>query len=175
MSTSTPARSPRDRASESLHQEGLIGHDCLVPELLETFAFGVALHLTTAAEGGRQSPLAGGSGPEARFAYRPNWGLPGMTPPDQSGAPVLAFSREHVAPGDEVRVVVVPPFPGMIPEWERVQVGDVLPMYEGPHVCGHGRIIWRRATVLPLPPGDENSFRNWVVGPEGASEPDTHA
>ena len=96
-----------------------------------TFAFGVLLRLTTTQEGGRKTPLAGGHGDEARFRYKPNWGLPGMVAPDQSGAPVLGFDQTEVVPGDTVRVVIVPPFPGMIPEWAKVQPGDDLPMYEG--------------------------------------------
>ena len=84
---------------------------------------------------------------------------------------MLAFSQEPVAPGDEVRVVIVPPYPPMVPEWARVQVGDVLPMYEGARVCGHGRIVWRRDTILPLPAADEEAFRAWVIGPDDALEP----
>jgi hypothetical protein len=94
-----------------------------------------------------------------------------MTPPDQSGAPVLAFSRENIAPGEDVRLVIVPPFPQMVSEWSHVQVGDELPMYEGAQVCGHGRILWRRETSLPLTTDDETRFRDWVQGPDDVSEP----
>ncbi|NTW38509.1 MAG: hypothetical protein HGA44_01265 [Cellulomonadaceae bacterium] len=136
-----------------------------------TYAFGVLLQLTTTAQGGRQTPLLGGAGPEARFAYRPNWGLPQMAPPEQTGAPVLAFSAQHIHPGDQVRVVIVPPYPQMLPEWSRVVIGDVLPMYEGSRVCGHGRVLWRRDTYLPVPEPDERRFRAWVLDPTTLAEP----
>jgi hypothetical protein len=130
------------------------------------------LQFTTTAQGGRRTPLLGGAGPEARFTYRPNWGLPQMTPPDQTGAPVLAFSAQHIHPGDQVRVVIVPPYPQMVPEWTHVAIGDVLPMYEGPRVCGHGRVLWRRDTHLPVPEPDEQRFRAWVLDPTTPAEPD---
>lgn len=132
-----------------------------------TFAFGVLLRLTSSDAGGRQTSLPGGDGPEVRFRYRPNWGLPGMTPPDQTGAPVLAFSRSDVAPGDEVRVVIVPPFPEMVPLWAEVQPGTELPMYEGVRVCGVGRVLWRTTTEWPLPEADEERFRGWLSASPG--------
>lgn len=106
-------------------------------ETTATYALGVELRLVTTANGGRKTPLAGGL--EGRFQYRPNWGLPGMVPPDQTGAAVFGFSRENIAPGEMARAVIVPPFPGMLPEWARVEPGTELPMYEGARVCGYGR------------------------------------
>ncbi|MHA3947177.1 hypothetical protein [Cellulomonas bogoriensis] len=137
-----------------------------------TYAFGVQLRLTSTAQDGRRTPLLGGAGREAMFQYCPNWGLPHMTPPDQTGARVLAFSKENIHPGDEVRVVIVPPYPQMVGEWTRIVVGDVLPMYEGPRVCGHGRVLWRRGTQLPVPRRDEEMFRAWVLDPSTPAEPD---
>ena len=137
-----------------------------------TYAFGVLLRLTTADQGGRQTPLLGGAGRDAKFEYRPNWGLPHMAAPEQTGAPVLAFSKGNIHPGDEVRVVIVPPYPQMVSEWSRVAIGDVLPMYEGPRVCGHGRVLWRRDTHLPMPDEDEERFRAWVLDHATPVEPD---
>jgi hypothetical protein len=137
-----------------------------------TYAFGVHLRLTTTEEGGRSAPLLGGAGPGSRCRYRPNWGLPWMTPPEQTGAPVLGFSGENIHPGADARVVIVPPYPGMVPEWSRVAVGAVLAMYEGPRVCGHGRVLWRRETQLPMPVCDEDRFRAWVMDPAAPHEPD---
>jgi hypothetical protein len=148
-------------------------HSVRVQEPYETFAFGIRLRLTTTDEGGRRTPLAGGSDASVQFQYRPNWGLPDMTPPDQTGAPVLAFSREHILPGEEVRAVIVPIFPAMVPAWSHVQVGDTLPMYEGPRVCGRGLILWRRKIMLPSPEGGVAAFLAWVQGAEDAPEPPT--
>lgn len=94
-----------------------------------------------------------------------------MQPPEQSGAPVLGFSKEDIEPGDEVRAVIMPLFPQMLGEWKRVRVGDVLPMYEGQRVCAHGRVLW----VRQLPSGwrdeDEAAFRQWVAGTSDVLEP----
>ena len=137
-----------------------------------SFAFGLLLRLTTTAEGGRTTPLAGGRGTDTRFEYRPNWGLPGMTPPEQTGAPVLGFDQTSIAPGDTVRVVIVPPYPPMVQAWTQVQPGDDLPMYEGSRICGHGRVLWRRDTMLPLPETDEQRFRRWLVDGSEYGEPE---
>lgn len=141
-------------------------------DAFQTFAFGVELRLTTASEGGRSSPLSGDAITEARFAYRANWGLPGVTAPGQTGAPVLAFSQEPVEPGDEVRAVIVVPYPQTVPDWAAVEVGDVLPMYEGSRVCGHGRIAWRRQTLLPLPAEVQDAFMAWIVSADRRGAPD---
>ncbi|MEZ0448378.1 hypothetical protein [Cellulomonas sp. ICMP 17802] len=130
-----------------------------------TYAFGMLLRLATTEQGGRQTAISGGAGRGEKFTYRPNWGLPHMSAPEQTGAPVLAFSREKVEPGDQVHVVIVPPYPWMVSEWGRVNIGDELPMYEGPRVCGHGQVLWRCDTQLPLPEQDEELFRAWVLAP----------
>jgi hypothetical protein len=63
------------------------------------------------------------------WTYRPNWGLPSMAPPEQSGAPVLAFSRDVVLPGESVHAVIVTLFPEMVAQWDReVTPGVSLPM-----------------------------------------------
>ena len=137
-----------------------------------TFAFGVLLRLTSTAEGGRETAIRGGWEDEAWFSYRPNWGLPGMVPPAQSGAPILGFDQEQLAPGDTARVVIVPLFPSMVPVWAEVEPGSDLPMYEGARVCGHGRVLWRRTTEWPLPTSDEARFHQWLVEGSEYSEPD---
>ena len=77
-----------------------------VPASRDTVAFGIDLRLTTTAEGGRRTPLLGGWDRDQRFNYRPNWGLPTMTLPEQTGAPVFAFSRRNIAPGETCRAVI---------------------------------------------------------------------
>jgi hypothetical protein len=127
-----------------------------------TFAFGIDLHLTSTEAGGRGTPLLGGAGRESRFQYRPNWGLPGMTPPEQTGAPVLGFSRENIAPGERVKAVIVAMLAEEVPLWLGVAEGTELPMYEGIRVCGHGRVVWRAETEWPLSDADESRFLEWL-------------
>ena len=131
-------------------------------ESLATFVFGLELHLTPTADGGRQTTLLGGSATDRRFNYRPNWGLPGMTAPEQTGAPVFAFSREHIAPGEDARAVIVAMFPEEVPLWSAVPEGADLPMYEGPRVCGVGHVVWRAETQLPVSDADESRFLAWL-------------
>lgn len=132
---------------------------------VSTYALGLDLRLTTTEAGGRRTALTGGTGPGARFAYRPNWGLPHMRPPEQTGAFVLGFSRSEVHPGDAVRVVAVSPFAEMRGHWSRVRPGDVLPMYEGSRVCGHGRVVWSIESTWPLEDDDERRFLTWLAEP----------
>jgi hypothetical protein len=99
---------------------------------------------------------------EYRPNYRPNWGLPGMTPPEQTGAPVPGFARNNIAPGERVRAVIVAMYSEEVPLWTGVVEGIDLPMYEGSRVCGHGRVLWRAETKWPLPEGDEARFRSWL-------------
>ena len=169
----SPTRATRELPSaHKCHSRALWNHTIvgrMEPET--TFAFGCLLRLTPTAVGGRRTPLTGGSGPDVRFKYRPNWVLPGMVAPDQTGAPVLGFDRTQVAPGESVRAVIVPPFPPMIPAWAEVKVGDDLPMYEGPNVCGHGRVLWRRTTVIPIPRHEEEAFRRWLIEGSESDEP----
>jgi hypothetical protein len=127
-----------------------------------TFAFGIDLHLTSTDAGGRGTPLLGGAGREHRLNYRPNWGLPGMTPPEQTGAPVLGFARENIAPGESVKAVIVAMFAEEVPLWSAVDEGTELPMYKGNRVCGHARVLWHAVTALPLPDADESRFVEWL-------------
>lgn len=127
-------------------------------------ALGIKLHLTPTAEGGRLNPLL--NLPGRRWTYRPNWGLPSTTPPDQSGAPVLAFSRDRVLPGESVHAVIATVDPEMVEQSNlEVQPGVVLPMYEGARVCGHGTVIWRKDITLPLDESEERRFLSWLSDP----------
>ena len=79
---------------------GSSGTIARMTEAEATFAFGVWLRLTTTDEGGRRTPLLEG--------FRRQRALPvptqlGFASDDAAGAdrrPVLAFSRENIAPGD---------------------------------------------------------------------------
>ena len=136
--------------------------DCLA------LALGLDLTLVGSEEGGRQTPLL--NLPDAGWSYRPNWGLPSMTPPDQTGAPVLAFSQPEVAPGDRARAVIITPFPEMVDQWRREVVpGVVLPMYEGSRVCGHGKVMWSVEVRLPLSEREETRLLQWLEQPEAGS------
>lgn len=116
------------------------------------------------AEGGRSTPLLNLT--DRTWVYRPNWGLPSMIPPDQSGAPVLAFSRDRVGPGESAHAVIVTLFPEMVDQWNlEVEPGVVLPMYEGARVCGHGTVLWRDNITLPLDAADEQRFLGWLDDP----------
>jgi hypothetical protein len=89
-----------------------------------------------------------------------------MAPPEQSGAPVLAFSRDVVLPGESVHAVIVTLFPEMVAQWDReVTPGVSLPMYEGARVCGHGTVIWRADILMPLAEHDEQRFLQWLADP----------
>lgn len=127
-------------------------------------AFGIDLHLKSVAEGGRSEPLVNLL--DRGWSYRPNWGLPGMAPPEQTGAPVLAFSRDEVLPGENVHAVILTLFPQMVDRWNlEVEPGVVLPMYEGSRVCGHGTVLWRANTTLPLDESEERRFLRWLADP----------
>lgn len=108
--------------------------------------FGIRLTLTSTGEGGRRTPLPGGSEPSARFSYRPNWGLPGWRDGQQSGAPVLGFATSDIAPGDTTAAVIIAPFVDATPEWRSIVPGDVLRMYEGSRVCGTATVLWTDQT-----------------------------
>ena len=133
-------------------------------EVRPTLAFGLDLHLRATAEGGRHTALLGGHAEGSRFNYRPNWGLPGMTPPEQTGGPVFGFSRENIAPGDRCRAVIVAIFFAEVPLWSEVRPGADLPMYEGSKVCGVGHVVWRVETRTPLPATDADRFVAWLEG-----------
>ena len=139
-----------------------------------TFAIGVLLRLTTKTEGGRSSPILGGWRDETRWQFRPNWGLPGMLPPHQAAAPVLAFDQENIQPGDTVRAVIVPVFPET-PEWAEVSAGTDLVMYEGLRVCGHARVLWQRTTMERVPPSDIDTYIRWLSEGSELDEPQPQA
>lgn len=89
-----------------------------------------------------------------------------MNPPEQSGAPVLAFSRDHVLPGECVHAVIATVFPELVAHWDlEVEPGVVLPMYEGARVCGHATVIWRTDIMLPLDEREEQRFLGWLDDP----------
>lgn len=132
-----------------------------------TPVFGVRLRLVRTEDGGRAAPLGGGAGEERRYAYRPNWGLPGMTPPDQAGAVVLGFSRADIAPGEEALAVVVPFTDDAVSTWRDVAPGVVLPCYEGVRVAAHGEVLWRREASLPFEPDELERFERWLADPSG--------
>ncbi|MCO8125850.1 hypothetical protein NHL50_01345 [Acidimicrobiia bacterium EGI L10123] len=117
-------------------------------ETIDGFALGIELEVVKTEDGGRVNPIGGDDYPP--MAYRPNWGLPGMTPPEQTGGPVLCFGHYPVSPGDRVRAVVVSMFPDRVPSWSDVRVGDVLPMYDCGGVADHQLLLARtlRDTAL---------------------------
>jgi len=133
-----------------------------------TIAFGLDLML--ADEGGRSTPLPGGHAADYQFTYRPNWVLPGMTPPDQAGAPVLGFSRANLRPGDQSHAVIVALFGYKTTQWQDVHPGSVLPMYEGARVVGHGTVLWTQPTVWPLPESDKARFLSWLEAPQAGAQ-----
>lgn len=123
-------------------------------------AVGVELTVLTTAEGGRHNPIGGDGYPPC--GYRHNWGLPGMTPPAQTGAPVQCFGHDPVELGDTVGAVLIPMFPDDVPGWHDLRGGEVLPMYEGSRVCGRATVIWIEEVALPLPATDAARFAEWA-------------
>lgn len=130
------------------------------PEHRPSLAVGVELTLLTTAEGGRRNPIGGSEYPAC--SYRPNWGLPGMTPPEQTGAPVQCFGHYPVMLGDAVRAVLIPMFPQEVPGWNELRGGEILPMYEGSRVCGRATVVWITEVALPLPESDAAGFAQWA-------------
>jgi hypothetical protein len=120
----------------------------------------LGLSVRFVADGGRTAAVVAGRG-----AYRPNWGLPGMTPPGQTGAPVLGFSRDRVEPGEQAYAVVVPLDPSA---WEGVAEGDVLPCYEGVRVVAYGTVLRRWDCPLPLNADGEARLTAWLADPPPA-------
>ncbi len=131
-------------------------------ESIDGFALGIELAFVKTEDGGRTNPIGGDI--YTPLGYRPNWGLPGMTPPEQTGGPVLCFGRYPVHPGDRVRAVIIPMFPDRVPTWAAVAVGDVLPMYEGARVCGRGTVRWISQAQLPVSEHDHARFCEWTRG-----------
>ncbi len=130
---------------------------------IRALALGIELHFVPTAEGGRKTALPGGCEPVDRFTYRPNWGLPGWVDGDQTGAPVLGFSRSDIQPGDDVRAVIVPMFPEDVPAWHDVAAGDVLRMYEGSRICGLGVVVWVEEVTWRMPKDEEDRLGQWLA------------
>jgi hypothetical protein len=126
-------------------------------------ALGIDLRLTTTEEGGRRTPI-GMDADYTRFAYRPNWGLPGMTGREQVGAPVVCFGKFPLHPGDRTRAAIVPLVDLSLDLWHALSVGDELRMFEGSRICGHASVGWITATIRPLPDEDEQRFCSWAQG-----------
>ena len=128
---------------------------------------GIELALVATEDGGRQTALLGGAGPNFEFQYRPNWCLPGMTPPEeQSGAMVYGFSRQDIHPGTTCRAVIVQLVPATL-DWQRVHVGLTLPCYEGHRVVAHGRILWRE-DVENITDEDKARWLAWLTDNGGS-------
>lgn len=136
-------------------------------EAVGTLAIGVELQLVPTGDGGRETALKGGSAPGDRFTYRPNWGLPVWGVGEQTAGPVLGFSADDIQPGDTVRAVLVPTIPDHLPGWRKVEVGEVLRMYEGPRVCGLGTVVWIEPATWPMPPREQDQFTGWLKGETG--------
>lgn len=128
-------------------------------------ALALDLHVVSSEEGGRQTPLLGGSGPEGRFSYRPNWGLPGWADGEQTAGPVLGFSRLNIRPGEDARAVIVPLFFEQVPAWHEVGPGSVLRMYEGSRVCGRAVVVWVVPVTWPIPHEQEDRLIQWLSQP----------
>lgn len=124
-------------------------------EPVETAALGIELFLVATDDGGRRTGLLGGHGPEHRLTYRPNWGLPGWADGAQTGAPVLAFDRVDMQPGETVHAVIVPMLPSHVPAWSHIAPGDALRMYEGSRVCGRATVRWIEPTTWPVSDVDQ--------------------
>lgn len=133
-------------------------------EPLRTLVLGINLHLVSTADGGRRTALAGGCELGDRFTYRPNWGLPGWADGEQTGAPVLGFSRSGIQPGDDARAVIVPMYPAEVPAWHDVEVGEALRMYEGSRICGRAVVVWTEPATWRMPKDDEARLVRWLTG-----------
>jgi len=121
-------------------------------------AIGLSLTLVPTATGGRQTPLLLAE----PFCYRPNWGLPGMTGTEQTGAPVLCSSASVLAPGGSARVVVIPLTDAYMTAWCLLNQGDQLRMFEGPQICGNATVQWTQSITVPVPAADQARFLGWA-------------
>jgi len=132
----------------------------------EWLAIGLDLTLAPTAEGARHThPLL----VTEPLRYRANWGLPGMTGTDQTGAPLLC--SRTLAPGDSARAVVLPLTDAHMSEWRRLNQGDRLRLFEGPRVSGHAVIRWSENTSLPVPSTDMNRFSAWAKSSDDRPSP----
>jgi hypothetical protein len=122
-------------------------------------AIGLDFTLAPTAEGGRQTEVLF----KEPLGYRPDWGLPGMTGTDQTGAPVLCSSADTLAPGYTARAVIIPLTDAHMTEWCLLNEGDMLRMFEGPRVCGHAVVRWTENTSCPVPGIDKDRFSAWAT------------
>ncbi|WP_370618399.1 hypothetical protein [Mumia sp. Pv 4-285] len=134
-------------------------------EPIQTLAYGVELHLVSTEDGGRSSGLLGGTAPENRFTYRPNWGLPDWADGEQTAGPVFGFSRSDILPGDDTRAVLVALFIENVQAWHDVRAGDELRMYEGSRICGRAIVEWIAAATWPSVENDAGRFLAWLAEP----------
>jgi hypothetical protein len=130
-------------------------------------AIGLDLTLVPTAEGGRHTPLL----VTEPLRYRANWGLPGMTGTDQTGAPLLCASAFTLAPGDSARAVIIPLTDTHMSEWRLLGQGDRLRLFEGPRVCGHAVVRWSENTSLPVPSTDTERFSAWANSSDDRPRP----
>jgi hypothetical protein len=129
----------------------------------DTLAFGVIVEFRSSENGGRLTPLLGGHAVDDRFTFRPNWGLPAMIPPEQTGAVVFGFDRSPINPGDTARAVIVVPYPEMVSQWtDQVTVGTRLPVYEGSRVFAEAIVEERWPVRMPLSEADASRLDAWL-------------
>jgi hypothetical protein len=134
-------------------------------EPVNVLALGIDLDLVPTQDGGRATLLPGGHARDSRFTYRPNWGLPGWPAAKQTAGPVLGFSRTDLRPGHSARAIVVALFLQHTAQWRDVGPDDVLRMYEGSRLCGHGRVAWVEPATWPLPDDEQDRLAAWLTAP----------
>jgi hypothetical protein len=130
---------------------------------VSVLAIGIDLDLVPTKDGGRVTPLLGGYAKDSRFTYRPNWGLPDWPEGKQTAGPVLGFSQTNIRPGEHVRAILVALFLDHTPGWRDVGPSDVLRMYEGSRICGHGRVGWAESATWPMPEDEQERLVAWLV------------
>jgi hypothetical protein len=130
-------------------------------------AIGLDLTVVPTAEGSRQTPLL----VTEPLRYRANWGLPGMTGTDQTGAPLVCSSAGTLAPGDSARAVIIPLTDEHMSEWHLLDEGSRLRLFEGPRVCGHAVVRWSESTSLPVPSTDIDRFSTWANSSDDLPRP----
>lgn len=135
----------------------------------QTLALGLDLQLVPTADGGRRTPLLGGSDEQHRFQYRPNWGLPGWPDGDQTAGRVLGFACSDIAPGDTVRAIIVAVFLENVLAWTSVRPGDELRMYEGSRICGRAVVRWIRPATWFMPVDEQEELVTWLHEREDSS------
>ena len=133
----------------------------------EWMALGISLTLTATEDGGRPKALGVDGEPYKPYGYRPNWGLPGMTGTDQTGAMVLRLGHVPFAPGETDRAVIVPFAPASVSLWQKVRPGDHLRAFEGARIVGTATVEWVAPRNQRLTEEQEDRFTAWATGREG--------